>query len=296
MSVSPAGTAGPAEAGTLDVGQVQAALAGTVFAGKLHAFGSVGSTNALAVEAAQAGVKSGAWVADEQTAGRGRGGHSWHSAAGDGLYVSVLLRPRLAGADALKLSLAAGVAAVNAIEQATGVRIALRWPNDLMDSMDGSNASAGKKLGGILTETALEGGDGALSFAVIGIGINLNQPAMPPELEAIATSLRCSRLGQDTRREVLLPVLLHELAHEVSLVEREVRGEPMPFGILARFEQASPMVRGLAVRVDEDGGYTGVTDGLDTHGLLCVRGADGLVRTVRHGGVRPLERAEPRTP
>ena len=70
---------------------------GTSFAGRVRHFPSVGSTNSLALEAAQAGAREGVWVADEQTAGRGRGGHAWHSAAGDGLYVSALVRSPDAG-------------------------------------------------------------------------------------------------------------------------------------------------------------------------------------------------------
>ena len=269
-------------ASTLDLLALKAALAGTPFVGNLHAFASVPSTNTLALEAAQAGTLTGVWVADEQTAGRGRGGHSWHSAPGDGLYVSILLRPSLFGADVLKISLAAGVAAVHAIQQATGATLTLRWPNDLMDPRQG------KKIGGILTESALESATGRLTHAVVGVGINLNQPSMPPELEATATSLRLSLQGEPIRREVLLPLLLRELTHEITLLEREAAGEPLPYGILARFEHASPMVRGLHVHVAEQGGYTGVTDGLDPNGLLRVRTdtAGGSIRTVRHGGVR----------
>jgi BirA family biotin operon repressor/biotin-[acetyl-CoA-carboxylase] ligase len=120
---------------SFDTGQVDAALAGTPLARQVHHVASTGSTNALALEAAQAGVATGVWLADEQTAGRGRSGHTWHSAAGDGLYVSVLLRPRLFGADALKLSLAAGLAAKHVVVEAGGIpaaQVDLRWPNDLM--------------------------------------------------------------------------------------------------------------------------------------------------------------------
>ena len=265
---------------TLNLPELELTLAGTPFAGHIHAYATVASTNTLAIEAAQSGSPGGVWIADEQTAGRGRGGHAWHSSAGDGLYVSVLMRPRLFGADALKISLAAGVAAVNAIDAATGEALTLRWPNDLMDKL------GTKKVGGILTESAIEGANGALSYAVVGLGINLNQQTMPPGLEAIASSLRLSGCAQDTRREVLLPLLLRELLSEVTKVEQEAAGANLPYGILARFEFASPMVRGLRVHVAEDGGYTGITEGLDPHGLLRVRAEDGTLRIVRHGGVR----------
>ncbi|MGH9561879.1 MAG: biotin--[acetyl-CoA-carboxylase] ligase, partial [Terracidiphilus sp.] len=133
--------------GSFNRSSVDASLAGTIFAGRLHHLPSVGSTNALALEAAQSGAANGSvWVADEQTAGRGRSGHTWHSASGDGLYVSVLLRPRMALAEALWLSLATGLAAQTAISAVTGLTPDIRWPNDLL--------IGGKKCGGILVETS----------------------------------------------------------------------------------------------------------------------------------------------
>ena len=264
---------------TLNLAEIIPALAGTPFANHLHTFASVTSTNTLALAAAQAGIPTGVWLADEQTAGRGRGGHTWHSAPGDGLYVSILLRPRLSGPDILKISLAAGVAAVQAIQLVAQATLTLRWPNDLMD------ASSGKKLGGILTESALSG-DGSLTYAVIGIGINLNQQTMPPALDPIATSLRFCLGDRPIRREALLPVLLQQIVTQVTLLEREAAGELLEPSLLTRFEHASPMVRGLHVHVAEQGGYTGVTQGLDPNGLLRVLASDGSSRVVRHGGVR----------
>ena len=269
---------------TLNLPEITAALTTTPFARHLHAFASTPSTNTLALAAAQAGVPTGVWVADEQTAGRGRAGHTWHSAPGDGLYVSILLRPALSGPDVLKISLAAGVAAVQAIHSVTQASITLRWPNDLMDTR------TDKKLGGILTESALAG-DGRLSYAVVGIGINLNQQTMPTALEPIATSLRLCLAahclsGNEIRREALLPVLLKQIVTQVTLLEREAAGERIDPGILARFERASPMVRGLHVQVAEQGGYTGLTQGLDANGLLRILSADGASHVVRHGGVR----------
>src|SRR6202035_4072761 len=126
-----------------DLSSVVSPLANTTFADKLQHFPSVGSTNVLAQEAAQAGAPHGSvWVADEQTAGRGRSNHAWHSVAGDGLYVSVLLRPRMALTDALWLSLATGLAAQAAIVAVTGLPPDIRWPNDLL--------IGSKKCGGIL--------------------------------------------------------------------------------------------------------------------------------------------------
>lgn len=259
-----------------DLAAVEAGLVGTPLAGRVQHLETTDSTNTVALRAAQQGVLAGVWVADRQTAGRGRGGHAWHSSAGDGLYVSVLLRPHIRGADALKVSLAAGIACADAVGVACAARVDLRWPNDLLVADAGG---AERKFGGILTESALDAADASLSYAVIGIGMNLNHQTMPEELRETATSLRLAGAAP-VARESLLVALLPALLREVALVERE------PESVLARFASRSTWVRGAHVHVAEQDGYTGVTDGLDRHGLLRVRLDDGTLRTVRHGGVR----------
>jgi BirA family transcriptional regulator, biotin operon repressor / biotin---[acetyl-CoA-carboxylase] ligase len=271
-------------ADSFDISSVRAALAGTAFAGHLQHLPTVGSTNLLALEAAQAGAEHGSvWVADEQTAGRGRGGHIWHSIPGDGLYLSVLLRPRMALVEALWLSLATGLAAQAAIAAVTGLRPDIRWPNDLLIHE--------KKCGGILVETsAIPSHSDAptmLRHAVIGIGINVNHRTFPEEIEPIATSLR-RESGDPYSRERVMIELLSALDQEIHLLEDELHGASTHPQLLERFEGASSWVRGKRVRVDEDGGYTGVTTGLDPRGFLRVAGDDGEPHTVLSGGVRPF--------
>jgi BirA family transcriptional regulator, biotin operon repressor / biotin---[acetyl-CoA-carboxylase] ligase len=261
-----------------DLQMVEAGIAGTEFAGKVMHFPSVGSTNVLALEAAQKGTRCGVWVADEQTAGRGRGGHGWHSVVGDGLYVSALVTPSLPMSTALTISLATGLAAQAAIAEVAGLKVDIRWPNDLL--------AGRRKCGGILVETAVspsqEGQPATLRYAVIGVGINLNHEDFPAEIEAVATSLR-RESGERVSREALLAALLRRLDAEVGLLS--TKGAEL----LERFAKASSWVRGKRVRVDEGGGYTGVTAGLDARGFLLVDGDDGLQRTVLSGGVRELD-------
>jgi BirA family transcriptional regulator, biotin operon repressor / biotin---[acetyl-CoA-carboxylase] ligase len=269
-------------AASFDLVGVTARLAGTAFAGQVQHLHSVGSTNVLALEAAQAGAPHGCvWVADEQTAGRGRGGHGWHSAAGDGLYVSVLLRPQMALLDALWLSLATGLAVQSAIAAATGLAADIRWPNDLL--------LGGRKCGGVLVETSVapsqSDAPAMLRYAVIGVGINVNHESFPAELEGIATSLRRESRRTWAREDVLVE-LLQALEREIGLLETELSGKATVSGLLRRFDAASSWVRGKHVRVDEGGGYTGVTDGLDARGFLRVAGDDGVLHTVLSGGVR----------
>lgn len=151
----------------------------------------------------------------------------------------------------------------------------IRWPNDLLLN--------GRKCGGILVETAVEGE--MLRYAVIGVGINVNHAEFPVELEALATSLR-RESGAEVSREALLAALLRSLDREIGLLLREYGGEMVGPGLLTRFAAASSWVRGKQVRVDEGGGYTGVTSGLDERGFLLVHGDDGAMRTVLSGGVR----------
>lgn len=202
-----------------------------------------------------------------------------------GLYVSILVRPKLAGGDALKLSLAAGLAAREAIVRVTGAEVDLRWPNDLMLSIPGGGE---RKVGGILTESAMEGGaSGSLAYAVIGIGINLNGVAFPPALGEVATSLRLV-LSAPVSRKRLLANLLRSVEVEINLAEREAAGllPPAEPTLKQRFEHGSSWARGLSIVVGEEGGYRGVTAGLDERGLLLVRLEDGTIKTVRNGGVR----------
>ncbi len=166
---------------TYDLPALDTALAGTPFVGNIRYFPSIHSTNVLAMREADEGAPEGmVYLADEQTAGRGRGAHGWHSARGAGLYVSVLLRPRVAPADILWLSLAAGLAVREAVRQVTSIEADIRWPNDLLFGK--------KKFCGILTELNAE--VTRVRHAVVGIGINVHQESFPGELGLIASSLR----------------------------------------------------------------------------------------------------------
>ena len=266
--------------GKLDVVAINATLVGTRFAGKVRHFATVGSTNAMLLEEAAAGAAEGTvFVADEQTAGRGRGGHSWHSTPGDGLYVSVLAKPGLPLRETLWISLATGLAVQSAIRPVTGVAVDIRWPNDLL--------LGGRKCGGILVETAVEPERSALlRYAVIGIGVNVNHARFPEELTTLATSLRMES-GAAQSRSALLVALLRALDRELLLLEEaHAQGGGT---LLERFALASSWVSGKRVSVPEQGGYTGVTAGLDAQGFLRVAGDDGVLRTVLSGGVREAE-------
>ena len=265
----------PEQYDSFDLAALEAALAATPFQGRIRYFPSIHSTNTLAMKEADEGEADGTvYLADEQTAGRGRGDHGWHSAPGSGLYVSVLLRPLLAPADVLWLSLAVGLAVHSAVKQVTTLEPDIRWPNDLLFGR--------KKFGGILTELNAE--VTRVRHAVVGIGINVHQERFPAELSPIATSLAIES-GRHWSRQDLLMALLHAVHREVDALTASRNLDVAAASILERLGRCSSWVRGKQVTVEEDGGYSGVTEGLDARGFLRVRTADG-VRTVFSGGVR----------
>ncbi len=271
---------------TIDAAEVNQALAHTRLGGSVVHLPEVASTNDLALQAAQNGAHRGVWVADAQAAGRGRGGHTWLSEPGDGLYVSALFTPRLPASE-LRLSLVAGLAAWDAIREITGLTVDLRWPNDLVTR----DRRASRKLGGILVETTVHPPQGSrpamLRYAVIGIGINVAHRGFPPELADAATSLYLEGWQLPDRQPLLIALLDHLDLHVRRLEDGYAGTEDGP-GVLARLPEASTWLRGKRVRVPEDGGYTGTTAGLDASGFLLVDGDDGVRRTVRSGGVREL--------
>ena len=150
----------------------------------LHWFSTIDSTNTYAKKLAAQGAPQGTVViAEAQSAGRGRLGRSFHSPAGKGMYLSLILRPNCLAQDLMHLTCAVGYAACNAVEKASGIRPGIKWINDLVLNK--------KKLGGILVELSLSQASSHVDYAIVGIGINCLHAAedFPEELQNIATSL-----------------------------------------------------------------------------------------------------------
>jgi BirA family biotin operon repressor/biotin-[acetyl-CoA-carboxylase] ligase len=249
-------------------------LRGTIFDDELHHFYKIGSTNTAAMSAAAEGAPEGSvFLAEEQTAGRGRGANIWESARSAGIYCSVVLRPALVPADVLVMALAAGLAVRTAIQQVDSrMTPDLKWPNDVL--------IAGKKVCGILSEMNAEAT--RVRYIVVGIGINVNHASFPQELEGEATSLHLAT-GHDWSRVELTAALLKSLDQEYRLL---TTGTDARSSILRRFAERSTWVQGKPVRVEENGSsIEGTTEGLDDRGFLQVRTAQGL-RTILSGTVR----------
>ena len=251
-------------------------LRGTIFSDRIHHYYKVGSTNDIAMEAASDGELEGSvFLAEQQTAGRGRGAHQWHSAESTGIYCSVVLRPVVPPSEILILSLAAGLAVHDAVQEVDPRVIPdLKWPNDLLIK--------GKKFCGILTEMNAEAT--RVRYLVIGIGMNVNHATFPDELQKLATSLRLEA-GTEWSRIELCAALLKSLDREYRQLTEDPAARD---SILRRFQERSSSARGKFVEVAENGGFEGITEGLDSRGFLTVRTGQGL-RTVLSGTVKVKE-------
>jgi BirA family biotin operon repressor/biotin-[acetyl-CoA-carboxylase] ligase len=250
---------------------VRKRLRGSLFGKRVHHFFKTDSTNRVAMELGHAGEPEGAVIlAEEQTAGRGRAGRVWQSERGAGLYVTLLLRPRLAPVQAPLLTMLAGISVHSAIQAQGGLAAELKWPNDILLN--------GRKIGGILTEMHAE--PSQVRFVIVGIGVNVNQEKFSGELGATATSLR-KETGRLQSRLELLVKLLKQFESDYNCFLREGPGY-----VVKRFELASDFANGKRVSVSTGTEtYLATTAGLSTDGLLIVKRENGTMTTVLAGDV-----------
>lgn len=253
--------------GPFDLQWVRERLAGR----RIEWHSSIDSTMTAAARLAREGCASGTIVgADEQSAGIGRHGHSWHSEPGAGLYLSVVIEPRAGSSELPLIMLALGLAAQEAIAQTSGLAPDLRWPNDVLVN--------GLKCAGILAQ--MEG-----DAIVAGIGINVGHAEFPEELRELATSLAIARVsgGAHVRCEDLLVALANSIDEHVDILKTQGSA-----AILDMFARASSYAIGRRVKVDQAGAIiNGVTCGLDASGFLRVRQDNGIETVILAGGVRP---------
>ena len=211
-------------------------------------------------------------VAEEQTAGRGRFGRIWVSEKSAGIYFTLILRPSLSPAMAPILTLLAGVAVAEAVQEVSQLSTDLRWPNDVM--------LHDKKCAGILVEMTAE--PEKIAHVLLGIGVNVNHTRIPPELAEEATSLRLEA-GRTFSRLALLSSVLKRLEQHYDRLQQQ-GATP----IVQRFREISSYARGKRVKVTDDARILiGVTEGLTPEGILLVRRDDGVTEKVLSGQVRP---------
>ncbi len=232
----------------------------------------LGSTNDLARQLAAEGAPEATLVfADEQTAGRGRLGRAWWSPPGTAIALSLLLRPVLAPVHAYRLTMLAGVATAEALEQVTGLPIKCKWPNDIVLE---KTPVAGRqppvfKLGGILTETSLS--SQAFDFAIVGIGLNVNVDLGDRTDLPEATSLM-QEMGRPVDRLQVLRAVVGRFAARYAIIATDER---LREDWSARLATLGRQV----VARHQESVVAGLAEGVDESGALLIRADDGrLVR------------------
>jgi BirA family biotin operon repressor/biotin-[acetyl-CoA-carboxylase] ligase len=204
-----------------------------------------------------------------QTAGRGRLDRKWISPRGEGLYLSLILRPEIEPSRSMIITLAAAVAVAETLALDFGVEADIKWPNDVL--------VRGRKVCGILVESAIEAG--RLLYAVLGIGVNLGQREFPEELRQTATSVFIVS-GKTIACDDFLSPLLERLGHWYNAAIYA------PDRILSRWEELSSSARSCRVRIisgDEE--IEAVTRGIAPSGALIIETASGETREIFSGEV-----------
>lgn len=248
---------------------LHARLGDCPLAREILVFSETSSTNDVASLLGRQGHAGGLTVfAERQSAGRGRFGRRWDSADHAGLWFSLLLRPELPTAHWPRLTTWAGVAVAAAIEQFTGIPAQLKWPNDIL--------VAGKKVTGILIESASD--DSGTPFVVAGIGVNVNQTDFPPEIAERAASLR-QITGRSIERPALAAAILQELSSRIADVAQNFPS------ILAEATRRSALL-GSWVRLHSGAmHFEGTAESLDADGNLLLRLGDGTLQRMTAGEV-----------
>lgn len=228
---------------------------------------SCSSTQIIAHKLAQEGAPGGTVVLTEtQTAGRGRMARKWDSAAGKGVWMSVILRPDVVPQKAPQFTLVTAVAVVRAIEEVTKLQPKIKWPNDILLN--------GKKCTGILTE--LQSDADGIQALIIGIGLNINQEKtdFDPEIQAIATSLKMES-GDTVSRQKLVQSLLYYLEIYTQMYIEE------GFGLLKVMWESYSTTIGHPIRARmTNQTLEGIAEGITEDGVLQLRTADGKLHGI----------------
>ncbi len=235
----------------------------------LH-FDELASTNDTARELALEGVIAGlAIVARKQTAGKGRQGRKWTSPMDEGLYLSIILKPKTTPVKASLITLAAAIAVAETFTLDFETEADIKWPNDVLIN--------GRKACGILVESAIE--NTRLQYAILGIGVNLAQTEFPDELKESATSLFIESQRAVSPDDFLQPLLRRlNLWYPASILQ--------PEKIVSRWQELSSFAKDCAVRIiSSEAVIEGVTRGITLSGALRVELDDGKTREIVSGEV-----------
>jgi len=251
----------------LSLTELQSKLETRSFGRHAHLREAVPSTQDVLRELAEQGAPEGTLVlAEQQTQGRGRMGRHWASPAGKGVWMSLLLRPDIPLQHTPQLTLLAAVALSRAIARVVPLEIGIKWPNDLL--------VGGRKISGILLESAAE--DERIRYIVAGMGIsvNLEEADFPPEVLQKAISLRMAA-GYPVDRMAIIAAALEEFERLYELYAAQ------GFEPIRALWEAHSVTLGREVTLHTpQGDITGVPEALDELGGLRVKLRDGSMRTV----------------
>ena len=234
----------------------------------IHYFDYLVSTMDLAMQLGMQGEPGGTLVlAESQTKGRGRLGRSWSSPKYKGIYLSLILRPKILPTACPILTLMSAVSICEAVKEVTGLDVQIKWPNDIFIH--------NKKLAGILTEMNAE--VDKVNFVVIGIGLNVNNDRK--SLIAQATSLK-EEQGSEVNRVVLLQEILRRIESNYLLLEdrgsseiiNKWRNFTFTLGTRVKVDYQNKHIEGCAVDIDQDGS-------------LLIRKDSGVIQKISSGDV-----------
>lgn len=242
----------------------------------IRVFKETTSTNDVVEKLARDGVAEGVVVfAESQTKGRGRLSRRWESSIGQGLWFSLLLRPRMEPQAATRITIAAAVSLVRALHSATGLEVTIKWPNDVQVN--------GRKVAGILTELSAE--MDSVRYLVLGVGLNVNQSEgdFPPSLKPIATSIY-RETGSFCERAPLAARILEELEADY---QRITTGR---FEAVADEWERHCNTLGKSVRIQVgDRQIQGQAESLDGEGALLLRTSYGNLERIIGGDVTVIK-------
>jgi BirA family biotin operon repressor/biotin-[acetyl-CoA-carboxylase] ligase len=250
---------------------VSIGLKSNLIGNRIYHFDTVTSSSDEADRFAKRGEPEGAVIiAEEQTAGRGRMGRTWHSTSGKGVYLSVILRPSLSPTRIPFLTLCAAISVTDAIRGCTGLKAFVKWPNDVLIS--------DKKVSGILSELSTEAD--RINYAIVGVGINANNLREDFPAGLNATSLKIET-GRSISRLELTRLFLRILDENYALLLRGDYSE-----LIEQWLRVSATI-GRRVRIETTTGRfrEGVATGLDDDGCLLLRLDSGMTQRITGGDV-----------
>jgi len=244
-----------------------------ILAKEVISYNKIDSTNTIAYELAEKGVKEGTVIlAEEQAKGRGRHGRGWMSPPGSGIYMSVILRPRITPDEISRITLLAAVAAAQAVRETTGLAASIKWPNDILVN--------DRKVCGILTEIKAE--QDSIDFIVIGIGINVNTRCeqLPKAASSLREELRRGGKNEKLSRVEVARKLIEKLDENYFILKTEGFGP-----IMDEWKTLSDMLGSRVKVVLQGRTFEGLAHDIDPDGALVIRKDTGTLERISSGDV-----------